>query len=204
MKMPSTVGALAGVILALGGSAPAGAVEDERVVPTITVGDLSRLVPYDTTAVVTFIIKTDNRPLARKPVRVCSAPAVGDWTCVNTATSASGRVDARRRVTAAGRVNVVVPESTTYQTVTSDTVTLTPQVAVKLTRKPRTTIVVALTYAAGQHLVVRRQEGTRWLIDRIQPVTAKTMTLTGLDAGKRYHVVVADTPTIKGNVSATV
>ncbi len=203
-----TVGALAATALLAANPAAAA---DEPVTPAKSapaisvIGELNRLATYNTTALITFMVKADGMPLARRIVRVCSAPVGGDWTCVNAMTSSIGKVLALRpKVVAPVQVQLVVPESTTTEAATSVTVTVKPQVTVKVARK-KTTMTVSLNIAANQYLLVKRQEGTRWVADGYpKPVTARTTTVTGLEARKRYQVVISDTATLRGATSKVV
>jgi hypothetical protein len=178
--------------------------EDPRVVPDVNAGPLTRLVPYGTATGVNFVVRVGFQPATNRAVRLCTAPATGDFACVTTTTSSTGVVAARTpNVTAPIRMNLVVPEGEWNQGVTSGTVLLTPQATVTVARSGGT-MTVRLTGLANQHLVVKRLARGAWVVDRVQRVSTASTTVTGLAHGARYHVLISDTPTIKGNVSTAV
>jgi hypothetical protein len=196
-----TVAAIAATTLL--GASPAHAA-DVKATPTIATDALLRLIPYNTNALAAFVVKADNVPMARRPVKICTAPLAGDWVCVNGMTTSAGKVIAMRsRVTAPVRMNVIVPESDNTEAATSDTVVIKPQVALTVVRK-KATMTVTLSVAADQHLVVKRQEGPRWVLDRYQQVTDRVTTVDDLQLTKRYQVTISDTVAIIGNSSKAV
>lgn len=198
-----TVAALATTTLL--GASPAHAT-DETHVPavTVTVGTFSPLVAYHGTASVDFVVRADGVPLARHATQLCTAPIDGDWTCATALTSSAGKVTGRRaRLVAPLQIKLVVPESDTSEAVATDPVVVRPQVAVAVVRK-KTTMTVTLSVAADQHLVVKRQEGGRWLVDRHQRAAQRVTMFDGLRTGTLYQVVVSDTPAIRGGTSKAV
>ena len=202
------MGEIAATALFAANPAPAMAdvpVADKAATAITVTGALDQLVTYNTTASVAFTVKADGRLLPRRAVQVCTAPAVGDWLCVATTTSSSGRVMAtQKKVVAPARMRLVVPENATTGAATSDTISVRPQVGVTVSRS-RTTMTVSLNVADNQYLVIRRQEGTKWVLDGFpQQVAGAKTVLSDLVIGKRYQVTVSDTATVRGATSRAV
>ena len=201
-----TVGVLAATSLLVAG--PVAAADDpagEKDRPAIAVtGGLDRLVPYNNTATVTFTVTADAFPLSRRNVQVCSAPVGEDWVCTASTTARNGRVLATRpKVVTPVQMRLVMPAGATNEEAVSDTVMIRPQVTVSVGRS-KSTLTVSVSVAAAQYLVVMRQEGANWVVDRYQRVAATKTTVTGVANGKKYRVTISDTPTLRGATSKAV
>ncbi|MFI1994362.1 S8 family peptidase [Actinoplanes sp. NPDC020271] len=186
----------AAALTSVTGSVPVTAPVVTTVAVTSSVS--SRSVAYGTRTSTTFTAT----PWAGRPASLCISVAGGSWSCSTVTTGATGTYPLTRAATASFRARLSVAATTT-NTAASATTTYTVKAVVSVRRTAKKTLVVAVTGATGQRLVVQRYANRRWSTVKSYRATSSRK-VTGLVSGGSYRVVLSSNAKVLGVTSKTV
>jgi hypothetical protein len=165
----------------------------------------SQQVLHNTKVDTTFTVTIGGAPAPKRAVQLCTADNGAAAKCRNTTTSLTGTVTLSRKVTYPYSVKLVVPATkTNFSIGESQTYSYTAASAVTLAAGRRNSVVASLVGSAKQTLELQQSaDGEAWTTVRTFRASSRT-TLSNVETGLRYRVVVPDVATVAGSISNTV